>query len=181
MQHKSLASVNCPVARSLERVGEWWSILILRDAFKGLKRFDEFQNSLGIAPTMLTRRLNALTDAGLLRRQIYNERPPRYEYVLTPLGQDFRPVLLTLMAWGNRHFFPEGKRIVLVDLNSGAEVDPIVVDRMSGRLIDAAIKSVSVAPSRISKGKMSAGSVARTKSVENKIRRRSAGQRETER
>ena len=88
-------------------MGEWWSILILRDAFAGLTRFDEFQDSLGIAPNMLTRRLNALVEDGLLERRRYSERPPRDEYVLTERGRDFRPVLLAMMAWGNRHFAPK--------------------------------------------------------------------------
>jgi len=73
--------MQCPIARSLERVGEWWSILILRDALHGLTRFDEFQKSLGIAPNMLTRRLNALVEGGLLERRRYSERPPRDEYL----------------------------------------------------------------------------------------------------
>ena len=73
----------CPIARSLEHVGEWWSILILRDALHGMTRFDEFQRSLGIAPNMLTRRLNALVEAGLLERRRYSEHPPRDEYVPT--------------------------------------------------------------------------------------------------
>jgi DNA-binding HxlR family transcriptional regulator len=83
MQRKSFGRMSCPIARSLERVGEWWSILILRDALHGLTRFDQFQKSLGIAPNMLTRRLSALVDAGLLVRRRYSERPPRDEYVLT--------------------------------------------------------------------------------------------------
>ena len=69
MQRKSFGSMTCPIARSLERVGEWWSILILRDAFRGLTRFDQFQKSLDIAPNMLTRRLNALVECGLLERR----------------------------------------------------------------------------------------------------------------
>src|SRR2546423_968174 len=77
MQRKSFGNMQCPIARSLERVGEWWSILVLRDALHGLMRFDEFQQSLGIAPNMLTRRLNGLVDAGLLERRRYSERPPR--------------------------------------------------------------------------------------------------------
>src|SRR5882757_6843435 len=79
MQRKSFGNMQCPVARSLERVGEWWSILILRDAFAGLTRFDQFQTSLDIAPNMLTRRLNNLVDAGLLERRGYCDRAPRYE------------------------------------------------------------------------------------------------------
>ena len=89
MQRKSFSDMQCPIARGLEHVGEWWSILILRDAFRGLTRFDEFSDSLGIAPNMLTRRLNALVEAGLLERRRYNERPPRDEYVLTQRGRGF--------------------------------------------------------------------------------------------
>src|SRR6202789_3226714 len=133
MQHKGFDKMPCPVARSLERVGEWWSILILRDAFMGLTRFDQFQKSLGIAPNMLTRRLTTLVDSGLLERRLYSERPPRDEYVLTERGRDFRPVLLTLVAWGNRHFAPEGASVQLVDRRTGEIADPIVVDRVTGR------------------------------------------------
>ncbi len=115
MQRKSFGNMQCPIARSLERVGEWWSILILRDAFHGLTRFDQFQKSLDIAPNMLTRRLNALVEFGLLERRRYSERPPRDEYVLTERGRDFRPVLWALLAWGNKHFAPEGASVVLVD------------------------------------------------------------------
>ena len=128
MHRKNLDSMPCPIARSLERVGEWWSILILRDALHGLRRFDEFQKSLGIAPNMLTRRLNALVDAGLLERRRYSERPPRDEYVPTARGRDFRPVLIALLAWGNKHFAPEGASVQLVDTETGATVDPIMVD-----------------------------------------------------
>ena len=115
MQRKSFGSMSCPIARSLERVGEWWSILILRDAFRGLTRFDQFQKSLDIAPNMLTRRLNALVESGLLERRAYSEHPPRSEYVLTERGRDFRPVLWALLAWGNKHFAPEGASVVVID------------------------------------------------------------------
>jgi DNA-binding HxlR family transcriptional regulator len=133
MQRKSFGDMPCPIARSLERVGEWWSILILRDAFHGLTRFDQFQKSLKIAPNMLTRRLNALVEAGLLERRRYSERPPRDEYVLTERGRDFRPVLWALLAWGNKHFAPEGRSVVIVDAATGAEAEPVLVDRASGR------------------------------------------------
>lgn len=133
MQRKNFSHMQCPVARSLERVGEWWSILILRDAVYGLKRFDEFQKSLDIAPNMLTRRLNALVKDGLLKRQRYSEKPPRYEYVLTERGRDFRPVLLALLAWGNKHFAPEGASVLLADRDTGTVAEPVMVDRVSGR------------------------------------------------
>ncbi|SIO39774.1 transcriptional regulator, HxlR family [Singulisphaera sp. GP187] len=135
MQRKSFGNVECPIARSLERVGEWWSLLIIRDALHGLTRFDAFQKSLGIAPNMLTRRLNALVAAGLLERRRYSERPPRDEYVLTASGRDLRPVLLALMAWGNKHFAPEGASVLLAEANTGAVADPVLVDRTSGRPI----------------------------------------------
>jgi DNA-binding HxlR family transcriptional regulator len=137
MQRKSYGQMVCPIARSLERVGEWWSILILRDALHGLTRFDQFQKSLGIAPNMLTRRLNALVEAGLLERRRYSERPPRDEYVPTARGRDFHPILVTLLAWGNRHFAPEGPSVLLVNSETGAAVDPILVDRATGRPIEA--------------------------------------------
>ena len=135
MQHKSFGNMQCPIARSLERVGEWWSILILRDAFLGLTRFDQFQKSLDIAPNMLTRRLNGLVDSGLLERRLYSEKPPRYEYILTERGRDFRPVLLAMMAWGNRHFADEGQAIELVDRQLGHVVEPVLVDRQTGEPI----------------------------------------------
>ncbi|MBI3144144.1 MAG: helix-turn-helix transcriptional regulator [Pseudogulbenkiania sp.] len=133
MQRKSFGNMQCPIARSLERVGEWWSILILRDAFYGLTRFDEFQKSLDIAPNMLTRRLNALVEAGLLERRLYCQKPPRHEYVLTERGRDFRPVLLALLAWGNKHFAPEGESVVLVDARTGEKIEPVLVDGASGK------------------------------------------------
>lgn len=138
MQRKSFGRMACPIARSLEHVGQWWSMLILRDALHGLTRFDEFQKSLGIAPNMLTRRLKALVDAGLLKRHRYSAHPPRDEYQLTARGRDFRPVLVALLAWGNRHFAPEGRSVQLVEARTGRTVDPILVDRMTGRPIDEA-------------------------------------------
>ena len=132
MQRKSYGDMKCPIARSLERVGEWWSILILRDAFHGLRRFDEFQKSLGVAPNILTRRLNGLVQSGMLQRRRYNEHPPRDEYVLTERGRDFRPVLLALLAWGNRHFAPEGPAVQIVNNRTGAVVEPTLVDSATG-------------------------------------------------
>jgi DNA-binding HxlR family transcriptional regulator len=136
MHRKSFGGMQCPIARSLERVGEWWSILLLRDALHGLTRFDEFQKSLGIAPNMLTRRLNGLVDAGLLERRRYSDHPPRDEYRLTERGRDFRPVVLSLLAWGNRHFAPEGASVVLINRETGATVDPILADPATGRPVD---------------------------------------------
>jgi DNA-binding HxlR family transcriptional regulator len=146
MQRKSFDAMPCPIARSLERVGEWWSILILRDAMLGLTRFDAFQKSLGIAPNMLARRLNGLVEAGLMERRRYSARPPRDDYLLTERGRDFRPVLLTLMAWGNRHFAPEGASVLLVDAETGAEADPVLIDGRSGRVLDGPRYAVVAGP-----------------------------------
>ena len=104
MRRKSFTEDRCPVARTLDRVGDPWSMLILRDAGFGSTRFDQFQESLGIAPNMLTRRLAKLVEAGLLQRRPYSEKPVRHEYVLTAKGRDFQPVLSALKAFGERHY-----------------------------------------------------------------------------
>jgi DNA-binding HxlR family transcriptional regulator len=135
MERRSFSKMQCPIARSLERVGEWWSILIIRDALHGLTRFDQFQESLGIAPNMLTRRLGALVKAGLMERRRYSERPPRYEYVLTERGREFRSVIVAMYAWGNKHFAPEGASVLLVNAKTGAVADPVMVDRTTGRAL----------------------------------------------
>jgi DNA-binding HxlR family transcriptional regulator len=136
MQRKSFSDMQCPIARGLEHVGEWWSMLILRDAFRGLSRFDEFSDSLAIAPNMLTRRLTALVEAGLLRRQRYSEHPPRDEYVLTERGKDFRPVLLAMLAFGNKHFPPDDRTVRIVNTANGEAVEPLLVDPANGRPVD---------------------------------------------
>jgi DNA-binding HxlR family transcriptional regulator len=136
MQRKSFSDMQCPIARGLEHVGEWWSILILRDAFRGLTRFDEFSDSLGIAPNMLTRRLTALVEAGLMQRQRYSERPPRDEYVLTQRGRDFRPVLLAMLAFGNKHFPPDDRTVQIINTTTGQPVEPILVDPATGIRVD---------------------------------------------
>lgn len=135
MRRKNLAEAPCPIARTLECVGEWWSLLIIRDALQGLRRFDEFQHSLSIAPAMLTRRLNTLVTHGLLVKQQYSVRPPRYEYHLTERGRDLSPVLLTMLAWGNKHMTPEGESVLLQDRETNHIVDPVVVDKYTGLVI----------------------------------------------
>lgn len=135
MQRKSLINAECPVARGLERVGEWWSILIMRDALQGLRRFDEFSQSLGIAPNMLTRRLNTLVEEGLLERRAYSERPPRYEYVPTPVGEDFRIVIMAFITWGNRHYTPEGESLQIVNKQTQHPVHVGLMDAAEGSLV----------------------------------------------
>ncbi|MBP7815838.1 MAG: helix-turn-helix transcriptional regulator [Phenylobacterium sp.] len=127
-------AAHCPIARSLLCVGDSWSVLILRDAHLGLTRFDQFRKSLGIAPTMLTARLTALTDEGLLEKRRYIERPPRDEYVLTNAGRDFLPVLVILGAWGSKHR-GGGDLTRYIDAETGKEVVPIAVDLETGAKI----------------------------------------------
>lgn len=133
MERKSYQDMPCPVALSLEHVGEWWSILILRDAFYGLKRFDEFQKSLGIAPNILTRRLKSLVDAGLMDKRIYSDHAKRYEYVLTERGKDFNSVLIALVGWGNKHFSPKGDLIQMADVETGKIAIPCMTDKKTGK------------------------------------------------
>src|SRR6266849_7060607 len=92
MKLTSLADWNCSIAKTLDVVGEWWTLLILRDAFGGTRRFDDFQASLGLARSVLTARLQKLTDHGLLERRASTQHPPRYEYHLTEKGRALYPV-----------------------------------------------------------------------------------------
>jgi DNA-binding HxlR family transcriptional regulator len=128
---KKLLDQPCPIARTLTLVGDAWSMLIMRDANAGLTRFDEFRKSLGIAPTMLTGRLSALTDEGLLEKRRYSDRPPRDEYVLTEAGRDFLPVLFAIGAWGRKHR-GGGKVTRFFDAEAGTEIDPVTIDRVTG-------------------------------------------------
>jgi DNA-binding HxlR family transcriptional regulator len=132
MDTEKFLSGTCTIARALTQVGDAWSMLILRDAALGLTRFDQFQKSLGIAPNILTRRLAGLVEAGVLEKRRYSEKPPRDEYVLTARGRDYLPILQALGAWGRRHF-GEGPLSHMTDRLTGATIDPVVVDRATGR------------------------------------------------
>jgi DNA-binding HxlR family transcriptional regulator len=126
----------CPLSATLGLVGEWWTLLILHDAFDGYTRFDQFQDNLGISSSLLTSRLKRLVASGLLERRRYQTNPPRYEYVLTELGRSLRPVVVVLAAWGNSRLVPKQRSMVLVDGETGAEAEPVVVDRSTGRRVD---------------------------------------------
>jgi DNA-binding HxlR family transcriptional regulator len=134
MDKHDLSYGPCPIARGLHRIGDTWSMLILRNAGGGQTRFDQFQKTLGIAPNILSRRLASLTAEGMLVRHPYSERPLRYEYLLTAAGRDFLPVLYALGAWGRQHF-SDGNLSRLVDRASGEPVVPAVIDRITGALL----------------------------------------------
>ncbi len=95
-------NLDCSVARTLEHIGERWTFMVLRDAFYGVRRFDDFQTSLGVARNILTKRLTKLVDAGIMCREPYQEHPLRYEYRLTEKGRDLVPILTSLLAWGDK-------------------------------------------------------------------------------
>ena len=113
---------NCSIARTLELVGERWSLLIIRDCFRGLRRFDQFQASLGIATNVLSSRLDRLVEAGIVERVRYQERPDRYEYRLTDRGRELRIPLIALMHWGDRYLAPDGPPLVVEHATCGGAV-----------------------------------------------------------
>jgi DNA-binding HxlR family transcriptional regulator len=102
MKRASFARWPCSIARAMDLLGDWWTPLVLREAFYGIRRFDEFQRELGIARNTLAARLRRLAGEGLLERQLYQREPARYEYVLTEKGRDFFGVLAAMSAWGDR-------------------------------------------------------------------------------
>lgn len=111
MLNRDYEGQNCSIARALEVVGERWTLLIVRDAFLGLRRFDQFQASLGVARNVLTDRLNRLVEEGILERVRYGERPERYEYRLTRKGRDLQIALEGLRQWGDKHVSDKPPRI----------------------------------------------------------------------
>jgi DNA-binding HxlR family transcriptional regulator len=108
MRRASFADVNCSIAQAVEIIGEWWTPLILRDAFLGVTRFKDFQDRLGIAPNVLTARLDKLVAAGVLERRTYEAARDRCDYVLTRKGRALWPVLVTLRQWGDQWLLGEG-------------------------------------------------------------------------
>jgi DNA-binding HxlR family transcriptional regulator len=123
MLRRDYTNQHCAIAGTLELIGERWTLLIIRDAFLGVRRFDDFQRSLGIARNVLQTRLERLVEAGILRRERYQDRPQRFDYRLTAKGVDLWPVLVSLMQWGDRHVYPEGPPVVLVHKGCGGKVD----------------------------------------------------------
>jgi DNA-binding HxlR family transcriptional regulator len=120
MQRKSFAGMNCSIAQCLEVVGEWWTLLIVRDAFFGYSRFDQFESRLGIARNVLTQRLEHLVAQGVLERVPYHEHPVRYDYRLTEKGRDLWHVVTAMRQWGDRWAAPDGPPVEIVHDACGA-------------------------------------------------------------
>ena len=115
---------NCSIARSLEILGDRWTILVMREAFMRVRRFEDFQRNLGIARNVLTDRLGTLVEEGILERRQYQERPPRYEYRLTEKGLDLYPVLVAIMKWGDRWKSDQKPPVRLVHKLCDHDADP---------------------------------------------------------
>jgi DNA-binding HxlR family transcriptional regulator len=137
MDIDKLSSGTCAISRGLAFVGDTWSVLILRDASRGMSQFDQFRTSLGIAPNILSRRLKALTEAGVLEKRRYSERPPRDEYVLTQAGRDFIPIMAAIAEWGRTYNGGGPAMSHLVNNETGEPIKAVVVDQCTGKPLSA--------------------------------------------
>src|ERR1700704_583565 len=137
MQRTSFEDMNCSVAQCLEIVGEWWSLLIVRDAFLGVTRFDDFQARLGISRSILNQRLNHLVDTGVLKRVPYEDHPPRSEYRLTDKGRDLWHVVTAMRQWGDRWAAPGGPPVELFPDACGETISVLPSGSHCGERLDA--------------------------------------------
>ena len=139
----------CPIARATDLIGDWWTPLVMREAFYGRRRFDEFQSALEIPRAVLTARLKRLCEEGMLDRVEYQRSPSRSEYRLTDKGRAFWDVLAAMFRWGSDWMWPDGEQaaVVLVDRDSGAVVRPRVVDEATGEPLDVRRLRLSLARS----------------------------------
>jgi len=138
MQRSSFSDMPCSVARTLDIIGEWWTLLILRDVFYGVRRFEALRSHLGISRKVLTSRLERLTEEGILKKALYQTHPPRYEYRLTKKGLDLLPVLLTIMNWGDKWMSAPGMTpVIFVHKDCGKETTPKLVCSCCGGDLNA--------------------------------------------
>jgi DNA-binding HxlR family transcriptional regulator len=139
VKRTSLEKAECPIARSLDAIGDWWSLLIIRDAFLGISRFSEFQKSIGLARNILTVRLRALVDRGILKTAPASDGSAYQEYVLTPKGRGVFPVLVALRQWSEEFSASPGEfSTLLVDRKKGRPVSKLELRARDGRLLGAA-------------------------------------------
>lgn len=138
MQWSELAQQDCSLARTMSIIGDRWTILIIRDAFLGVKQFDEFQQRLGLSRAILTDRLNKLVDNFVLTKIAYRHMPVRYEYQLTSKGEDLFPLILTMSQWGDRHMADgRGRPALLVHTRCHTVVDAQLVCPDCGEPVDS--------------------------------------------
>jgi DNA-binding HxlR family transcriptional regulator len=127
----------CSLARSLEILGERWTLLVIRDVFQGKRRFAEIQQDLGVARNVLSNRLARLVDEGILEKRPYSEHPPRHEYFLTEKGLDLWPVIISMMHWGDRYLSEQGPPVVIRHKECDGEVDDRGFCTACGERLDA--------------------------------------------
>ncbi|HUE60283.1 MAG TPA: helix-turn-helix domain-containing protein [Acidimicrobiales bacterium] len=137
MERKSFADMRCSVAQCLEVAGEWWSMLIVRDAFLGVTRFDQFQERLGISRNVLNQRLAYLVEQGVLEKVPYSEHPPRHDYRLTPKGRDLWPVLTAMRQWGDKYAAPDGPPLEIMHKGCGKISHSVMTCSSCGQAITA--------------------------------------------
>jgi DNA-binding HxlR family transcriptional regulator len=135
VERKSFADMHCSLAQCLEVVGEWWSMLIIRDVFLGVTRFDDFQQRLGISRNILNQRLTTLVDAGVLTKVPYSEHPPRNDYRLTEKGRDLWPVLTAMRQWGDKYVAPDGPPMKMKHKGCGRFVEAVMTCSHCGERI----------------------------------------------
>jgi DNA-binding HxlR family transcriptional regulator len=137
VERKSFEHMSCSVAQCLQVIGDWWTMLVVRDVFLGVRRFDELQARLGIARNVLAQRLKKLVDAGVLERRPYQEKPVRYEYALTDKGRDLWPVLTALRQWGDQHAAPDGPPVKVVHRGCGKAAEFVMTCSHCGERVEA--------------------------------------------
>lgn len=137
----------CPVARSVDLIGDRWSLLVVRDAFDGMRRFGDFQRSLGVARNILSDRLHKLVDAGILETQAASDGTSYQEYVLTAKGRSLFPIVVALRQWGEQHLFERGERhSVLIDKRTGKPIPRMVPQAKDGSVLLPAATEVRKVP-----------------------------------
>ena len=137
MRRTRFADAPCPIARATDLIGDWWTPMVLREAFLGRKRFDEFQKALGLSRPVLAQRLSRLVDEGLLEKVLYQERPRRHEYRLTDKGTAFFDVLAAMWRWGEDWLWEDGAPpLEMIDARTGEPVRAVVLDENTGKPID---------------------------------------------
>jgi DNA-binding HxlR family transcriptional regulator len=146
MRHKSFEDMRCSIAQTLEVVGERWTLLIVRDLFMGVTRFDEIQRRLGVARNILTDRLSGLMEAGVISRVPYQQNPERFDYQLTAKGRDLWKVETTLRDWGDRWAAPDGAPVDLLHDDCGGTAELVLTCSKCGGLVDPGHVHLAVGP-----------------------------------
>ena len=147
MQRKNFTNFDCAIAQTLEQIGDWWTLLILRNAFHRMRHFDQFQENLGIPTNTLSNRLKKLTDSGIMERKKSKHDGRSFEYRLTDKGLDLYPVIISLFQWGERWYSrPHGSRITLTDKETGIEIPQMEVRNIEGDILKARDVNAGLGP-----------------------------------